>query len=269
MDPLSITVSVLALLQLTEKAINYAKQTKDAPRERTRVLHETSGLVGLLTTLRNLIDGCDPQDPWLQATSSLAIPGGPLDQYKLALEILVPKIIPSHGFRKAGQVLAWRFSKEEVIGLLSQIERVNSLVLTALEMDHRFVVRSYSRFTLRADCHSTISRAIKEDLQSVQASIADLKVDMTIIMDAASEIKNDTTALRDGTAVRHIHDLMRWICPVDYHVQQQDFIERRQTGTGRWFLQDTKFQGWDRSKDATLFCPGIPGAGNHHDGSCH
>jgi hypothetical protein len=80
-------------------------------------------------------------------------------------------------------------------------------------------------------------------------------------VDATSDIKSDTTALRDETAVRQKHDLMNWICPVDYHVQQQDFSDRHQTGTGQWFLQDAKFQGWDRSKDATLFCPGIPGAG--------
>jgi hypothetical protein len=80
-------------------------------------------------------------------------------------------------------------------------------------------------------------------------------------VDTTSEIKHDTTALRDDTAVRHKHDLMTWICSVDYHVHHQDFINRHQTGTGQWFLQDTKFQGWDRQKDATLFCPGIPGAG--------
>jgi Cdc6-like AAA superfamily ATPase len=116
-------------------------------------------------------------------------------------------------------------------------------------------------YLLRPDCHSTLSRAIKEDLQSVQTSIADLKVDTSTIVDTTSEIKHDTTALRDDTAVRHKHDLMTWICSVDYHVQHQDFINRHQTGTGQWFLQDTKFQGWDRQKDATLFCPGIPGAG--------
>jgi Cdc6-like AAA superfamily ATPase len=80
-------------------------------------------------------------------------------------------------------------------------------------------------------------------------------------VDATSEIKSDTTALRDDTAIRHKHDLIRWICSVDYHVQQQDFIDRHQTGTGQWFLQDTKFQAWGRSKHATLFCPGVPGAG--------
>jgi Cdc6-like AAA superfamily ATPase len=138
---------------------------------------------------------------------------------------------------------------------------VKSLVLIALELDHRFVVRSYSYLTLRANCISTLSRAIKEDLQSVQTSIAHLKVDTSTIVVATSEIKSDMTALRDETAVRHKHDLMRCICPVDYHMQHQDFIDRHQAGTGQWFLQDTKFQGWDRSKDATLFCPGNPGAG--------
>jgi Cdc6-like AAA superfamily ATPase len=114
---------------------------------------------------------------------------------------------------------------------------------------------------LHTDRHSVLSRAIKEDLKSVQTGIADLKIDTSTIVDATSEIKSDTTALRDDTAVRHKYDLMTWICPFDYHVQQQDSIDRHQTGTGQWFLQDTKFQAWDRSKDATLFCPGMPGAG--------
>jgi hypothetical protein len=95
----------------------------------------------------------------------------------------------------------------------------------------------------------------------VQTGIADLQLTTSTIVDTSLEIKSDTIALRDDTAVRHKRDLMGWICPVDYHVQHQDFIGRHQTGTGQWFLQDAKFQGWDRSKDATLFCPGIPGAG--------
>jgi hypothetical protein len=80
-------------------------------------------------------------------------------------------------------------------------------------------------------------------------------------VDTTSEIKSDTTALRDDTAVRHKYDLMTWICPFDYHLQQQVSIEKHQTGTGQWFLQDTKFQEWNQSTNATLFCPGIPGAG--------
>lgn len=96
--------------------------------------------MGLLSTLKDLIDDCDPKDPWLRATCGLAAQDGPLNQYKIALEILVAKIIPCHGLRKAGQVLTWKFSKEEVVDLLSQIERVKTLVGIALEIDHVFVL---------------------------------------------------------------------------------------------------------------------------------
>jgi hypothetical protein len=85
------------------------------------------------------------------ATSGLTTLSGPLDQYKHALNILVLKIVPSHGFRKVKQVFAWKISKEEVSGLLSQIKPVKSLVLIALVVSHMFVVRSYPYFTLHAN----------------------------------------------------------------------------------------------------------------------
>jgi hypothetical protein len=95
----------------------------------------------------------------------------------------------------------------------------------------------------------------------VRTGVANLQLDTTIVVDATAKTKSDTTNLRDDTTVRHNHDLMRWICPVDYHVQHQDFIDRHQTGTGQWLLRDSKFQEWNRSKDATLLCLGLPGTG--------
>jgi Cdc6-like AAA superfamily ATPase len=114
---------------------------------------------------------------------------------------------------------------------------------------------------MSSDHGSALTRAIQTDLQMIQTSIAGLDLNTTTVMNTTSSIKSDTTALRDDTTVRHKHELTKWICPANYHVQHQDFIDRHQTGTGQWFLQDTKFQEWNRSKDATLFCPGIPGAG--------
>jgi len=102
---------------------------------------------------------------------------------------------------------------------------------------------------------------MKDDLQFVKTGVIDLQLDTTMIVDATSKIKGDTTVLLDETAVRLKKDLLQWICPVDYHMQHRDFIDRRQLGTGEWFLHDMKFQEWHRSKGATLFCPGIPGAG--------
>ena len=55
--------------------------------------------------------------------------------------------------------------------------------------------------------------------------------------------------------------VLNWLTPINYATQQQDFIGRRQAGTGQWLLDSVEFQTWLDSNKQTLFCPGIPGAG--------
>ncbi|KAF3075556.1 Ankyrin repeat domain-containing protein 50 [Trichoderma lentiforme] len=55
--------------------------------------------------------------------------------------------------------------------------------------------------------------------------------------------------------------ILDWLSPIDYAPQHNDFISRKQEGTGQWFLESTEFQAWLKTNGQTLFCPGIPGAG--------
>lgn len=79
--------------------------------------------------------------------------------------------------------------------------------------------------------------------------------------------------------------ILNWLTQIDYAPQQNDFIARRQEGTGQWLLDSNEFQTWlETSKETppetsektepesekqtqpeannqTLFCSGIPGAG--------
>jgi hypothetical protein len=73
---------------------------------------------------------------------------------------------------------------------------------------------------------------------------------------------------RDNVAklVRHQEDqgrqtVLDCITPIDYAPQLNDFIARRQVGTGLWLLNSTEYQTWVETNKQTLFCPGIPGAG--------
>lgn len=66
--------------------------------------------------------------------------------------------------------------------------------------------------------------------------------------------------------VRHHDDedrktILDWITPIDYAPRQNDFIVRRQVGTGQWLLESAEYQSWVDANKKTLFCPGIPGAG--------
>jgi Cdc6-like AAA superfamily ATPase len=56
-------------------------------------------------------------------------------------------------------------------------------------------------------------------------------------------------------------NILDWITPIDYALQQSDFISRRQAGTGQWLLDSAEFKAWVETDEQTLFCPGIPGAG--------
>jgi hypothetical protein len=55
--------------------------------------------------------------------------------------------------------------------------------------------------------------------------------------------------------------ILDWLTPLDYATQQQDFISRRQAGTGQWLLDSDEFQTWLNTEKQTLLCPGDPGAG--------
>jgi hypothetical protein len=142
MDPLSITSGIIAVLHVTKEVISYLKETKDAPKELTKIYGEAQNLAILLYELKDCVAGRDSHDRWLLTTSGLAARNGPLDQYKEALEGLVPKVT-GRGLGKVGQVFAWKFNKDEVMVLLSQIERIKSLVQIALQLDHMFVARSF------------------------------------------------------------------------------------------------------------------------------
>jgi hypothetical protein len=89
----------------------------------------------------------------------------------------------------------------------------------------------------------------------------------------SSEDRSDNhRELADGLGCLHFrqdiqeHDekrqtIFNWLASIDYAPQQNDFIRRRQAGTGLWLLKSPEYQDWLATAIDTLFCPGIPGAG--------
>ncbi|KAL5585678.1 hypothetical protein FOVSG1_013370 [Fusarium oxysporum f. sp. vasinfectum] len=79
----------------------------------------------------------------------------------------------------------------------------------------------------------------------------------TILKEAREERKERL----DREAATQQGAVLNWLTSVDFASQQSDFIRRRQSGTGQWFLDSPEFQAWLQTDQQTLFCPGIPGAG--------
>ncbi len=135
-EPLSITAGIIAVLQLTAKAVQYLNDVKDAPTDRQQILIEISTVSGFLHTLKDLAEKMQPGNAHLAAMRSLNVPNGPLEQFKSALERLVSKLKPAHGLRKVATALTWTLDKGEVNSILSKIERQKALFLLALQNDH-------------------------------------------------------------------------------------------------------------------------------------
>ena len=82
---------------------------------------------------------------------------------------------------------------------------------------------------------------------------------------AASETTSRIKAAVDRQDARGCGEerriILNWLTPIDYTTQQNDFVSRREPGTGKWLLDSAEFKAWVESEKLTLFCPGIPGAG--------
>ncbi|KAF2257612.1 hypothetical protein CC78DRAFT_482883 [Lojkania enalia] len=136
MDPLSVTASIIAILQLSAKVLEYLNDVKDASKDRTQCALEISNLYNLLFSLRAQVEEGDATNEWYTALQALAVENGPLDQFKQALETLQARITDGGRLKKAGDILMWKFKKEEIASILGRIERLKTLVELALQRDH-------------------------------------------------------------------------------------------------------------------------------------
>ncbi|KAL5113799.1 hypothetical protein ACEQ8H_008335 [Pleosporales sp. CAS-2024a] len=224
MDPLSLTASVIAVLQLSAKVLLYLNDVKDASNGRIQCAIEASNLHNLLTNLRFRLEEGQDHQPWFTAVRELGTENGPLDQYKQALETLQARV------KKIRKFLAWPFEKKEIDTILARMERLKALVQIALENDH-----------------FKLSQAIKDDTSSIRTH--------------ASTIQNAINEVQQQQITETQRNLLQWLSSSDYPAQKSDIIKRRQEGTGQWFLDAPELAQWLNGAKSNLFCPGIPGAG--------
>ena len=136
MDPLSISASIAAVLQLTGTVIQYLNLVKGAPEDRQRLLIEICNVNSMLYVLEDQASQIQQDDPWSSTLRSLGGPNGPIKQFETALERLEQKLRPAEGLRKIGKAIAWPFQKGEITGILDVIERQKTLFNLAQQNDH-------------------------------------------------------------------------------------------------------------------------------------
>lgn len=135
MDPLSMTASIIAILDVTAKFTSYLSDVKDARAEHRKLVAEISQLHGLLISLRYRVQAAPAGDTWYNQIKLLAQENGPLDQFREALEAILKRLPGQEKREQLKATLTWTWNKKHIDKVLQRIERLKTLVICALAED--------------------------------------------------------------------------------------------------------------------------------------
>ncbi|XHF98005.1 hypothetical protein AWENTII_001577 [Aspergillus wentii] len=228
-DPLSTTITVIALIKLSSEVIGFIKSLAGAKKDRTRLREEIRSCEFILQQIIDEIDDAERGTAWIAKKKALESPGGPLDQLWKILSIVGTRLTPQKGAKTAPMSRKWPFTAKEVERFINEIQRGKTLLNVALTSDQRKLVQDIGNSRLQ---------------QGKQVS------NIERIVNTMGQEQQD-----------YGQTILEWITPVDYAAQQTDILNRRQRGTGNWLLDTDEFQQWVDGEKRTLFCQGAPGAG--------
>lgn len=172
-DPLSVTASIIAALQLTASAVKAINEIKDASKDCSLILLELNHTNGILMMLNDSVESAKDEPTWLTTIEALAVPDGPLALFKTTLERLLSRVEPVRGLRKAGRALIWPFKKQEVKDILDSIERQKLLFTLAFQNDSLLVLPIVipPQYVSPLTMSRALSRHIKSDVAKVKVVV--------------------------------------------------------------------------------------------------
>lgn len=139
-DPLSITASIITVIQLSSEVVIYISGVSGATKERKRLRDEIRACESILVHLQDDVEGSDEENTWLETIKALEGPNAPLGRLQDAFSIVKAKLEPKNGLEKAFTSLIWPFKEKEVDRIIATIEREKTLLnLAASTNNHRYV----------------------------------------------------------------------------------------------------------------------------------
>ncbi|KAK1762458.1 ankyrin repeat-containing domain protein [Phialemonium atrogriseum] len=259
MDPLSITASVISVLELSAKVVKYINSAAGATKERKRLREELRACENILQQLKDEADDSEEGKAWLETIKALESPEGPLGRLRVILRKVEAKLQPREGLGRAFAALRWPFNAQEIKEIFAAIEREKSLLGLALSNNSRKLMQEIKRTSNEyMRLLTKLTQAIERSSQALEDNLVLLQTSQTSLHDGLDRLHrrhDDRGLLEERLAI------LDWLTPINYAMQQSGFINQRQKGTGQWLLDSVEFKAWVETEKQTLFCSGIPGAG--------
>lgn len=166
-------------------------------------------------------------------------------------ELLAPTLV--HFFTPDGTLLGDKTSLQQLI------HEITGIAISALRGDPLAGFEIEERFKWAKNRQTT------REEDSAYCLLGIFSVFIPLIygegkVNAIRRLRREIFGAPDGDNQEQLA-ILDWLTPIDYALQQNDYINRRQAGTGQWLLDSKDFRIWVETNNQILFCPGIPGAG--------
>ena len=120
MDPLSISASIIAIIQISSDIVSYVNGATGATKERKRLRDEVWACEFILQRLNDEVSDAEEGHTWSETIKALEGPDAPLGRLRDALSIVKAKLEPKKGLKNAFSTLKWPFDEKEIEKLFLQ-----------------------------------------------------------------------------------------------------------------------------------------------------
>ena len=238
-DPLSVSASISGLVSLADivfhRIYKYVKAVKKAPKEISALSAEINSLYGVLRSLqlvsRQLEDEAVDASTRIHHVQSCF---ETLEHVRSILDKDNTSSLHDQPLETLKRKLRWPFTSSEVKDLIAEIERHKATLGLALNVD----------------CMSGLIRALSRQ-DEVRNSVEGLRIELKERHEAETRIAIDKART----------EVLKSFAKVDPHSNHHMSRKLRSPGTGLWLTEGQEFKEWMKTRNAKLWCYGIPGAG--------
>lgn len=175
-DPLSITASIIAVLQLAGSVVGYLRDVEGASKDCRKLILEISSIRGILDTVKEIAVDVENSEAeqWSATIGALILPDGPVKRLESMLQELqnrLKQMDSAKGLKKLAKSLQWPFAKSETDNIIRAIERQKSLLALALDNNHLALSKAIKENTA----------VILSNLQNIQEDILSLQNEVSLM----------------------------------------------------------------------------------------
>ncbi len=248
MDPLSVTASIVAVLQTANAIISLCYDCKSVvkgtPWALTQTITELQDLRHVLETLDSLAEADEKPQSSIYKSRSLEIlcdpQSGPLVTCRRELQHLSTLVgldtnATSDSRRRAVlRAVQWQFREKDVKHCLERIER----------------------------CKTTLGLAITADEVALLRRIQEMGFTAaTDLYEIGSNLDTFVQTVQDRERRARRINIISWQSPVHPAESHETALTSHQLGTNDWFMESEEFKCWLESPSSSLWVSGLPGAG--------